>query len=312
MHPVSNLLIGLALIVIPALLFYWKLSRAIKKERGLTKSPFSNKLLRPPGESLRIKINELEDQLSEQLLVIALSLVAPGLFYMMIAKLNGLVVGVFLVLAIAICWGIVWFKWRKIFKLRKQLLNYKLGFDGERCVGAELNPLLSQGYHVYHDFLFDMHPGGDATTFNIDHIAIGPEGIFIIETKAKRKSLNAPVNELEPHQIAVEGTSRENTTLRFPDGSIDEKPVRQALRQAQQFHRWLNMPSISEQEVRPIVVFPGWMIKSEKWKKLGIQSASKIAQRIPKLGKGRRLLPQEIEAIAARIEDKCRNIEGAR
>lgn len=312
MHPAVSLLLGIAIIIIPPVLFYWNLSSTVKKEKGLTKSPFSSKLLRPPGESLRLKISELEDQLNEKLLAIVLALVAPGLFYLMISKVNVLVLGFSLCIAGFICWTIAWSKWRGLLKLRKELLNYRLGFDGERHVAAELTPLIAKGYHIYHDFVFDMHPGGEETNFNIDHIAIGSEGVFIIETKAKRKSLKAPANELQPHELAVEGTSREDTVLRFPNGSIDEKPVKQALRQADQFRRWLNMPKITEMEVRPIVVFPGWMIKSDKWQKLGIQSASKIANRLPDLGRGRRLHSHEIEAISARIEDKCRNIEGAK
>jgi hypothetical protein len=69
---------------------------------------------------------------------------------------------------------------------------------------------------------------------------------------------------------------------------------------------------MADLEVRPIVVFPGWWIKSDQWEKRGIQSANKIAQRLPGLGKGRKLSPQEIQQISARIEDKCRKIEGAK
>ncbi|MGJ8673978.1 nuclease-related domain-containing protein [Rubritalea sp.] len=309
---ILNYTLGICLMLVPTLLMLWSLKRVVANEKRHSRSPFSDKLLRPPGESLRIKIIELEDQLNETVSSLGFALIAPGLFFLLVAKLPLLSLLVAMLFASAIGWGIAWKYWKKLLRIRRGVMNYRLGFDGERCVGAELNPLLARGYYVYHDFLFDMRPGGETSNFNIDHIAIGPEGIFIIETKAKRKSLKPPVNELKPEQIAVEGKSRETATLRFPDGSIDEKPIKQALRQSEQFHRWLKMPNITDAEVRPIVVYPGWWIRSDNWSKLGVQSASKIADRLPALAKGRRLRPDEIKAIAARIEDKCRDIEGAR
>jgi hypothetical protein len=53
------------------------------------------------------------------------------------------------------------------------------------------------------------------------------------------------------------------------------------------------------------------MIKSTDRKTSGVQSAKKIAQRIPALGRGRRLSENEVRVIADRIEAQCRNLEGA-
>lgn len=55
------------------------------------------------------------------------------------------------------------------------------GADGESLAGAELENLPS-GYVVFHDF----HPvgkDGERVAWNIDHIVIGPTGVFVIETK---------------------------------------------------------------------------------------------------------------------------------
>ncbi|WP_018969045.1 nuclease-related domain-containing protein [Rubritalea marina] len=304
--------LGIALIALPSVFMLRRLKLVVTEEKQHSRSPFADKLLRPPGESLRLKIIEFQDQINDILSKLAFFLIAPGLFLIIISKAPLTQIVAAMIVACSLGWGLALGEWKKLMKARKDLMNYSLGFDGERCVGAELTPLLRKGYYVYHDFLFDMRPGGETSNFNIDHIAIGPEGIFIIETKAKRKSLKSPVNELEAHEIAVEGTSRETTSLRFPDGSIDEKPIKQALRQSEQFYRWLNIPGITEKEIRPIVVYPGWWIRSKHWHKLGVQSATKIAERLPSLGKGRRLNTSEIKAIATRIEDKCRDIEGAR
>lgn len=57
--------------------------------------------------------------------------------------------------------------------------SYQLGYEGEIAVGQELNQLMLDGYRVYHDF-----PGDK---FNIDHIVVGPPGVFAVETKARSK-----------------------------------------------------------------------------------------------------------------------------
>lgn len=310
--PLLGIVMGLALILVPGLLYVRAISRMLSKEREFTKSPFSEKLLRPPGESLRVKIEEIRDDINEHTTVLALTIIAPGLFCVMISQQP-----LFHVVIYSLIAGVIGFifcrrSWQKLKLLRSNLINYRLGFDGERYVAAELAPLISQGYRIFHDFVFDMSPGGETTTFNIDHIAVGADGVFVIKTKAKRKSTSKSTNELDRHEISVEGTSVENTTLRFPNGTTDDKPIKQALRQAQQFKRWLDKSGIPKVEVRPIVVFPGWMIKSEHWKKLGVQSARKLSLRLPALGRGRKLSPIEVQQIAARIEDKCRNIEGAK
>lgn len=308
---ITTSLAGLTLVFAPLFFVLWRIHSLQKKELAESKSPFSQKLLRPAGESLRLEIDKIREQMDECLFSLVYTLLAPGVFCLIISKLALAAVFVFTSIACAIAWTIAWFKWKKLRGLRKELNNHRLGFDGERCVGAELTPLLTKGYHVFHDFVFDMVPGGEKTTFNIDHIAVGLEGVFIIETKAKRKSLKPPVNELAPHEIAIESTSSEGVVLRFPNGYRDSKPIAQARRQADQWRAWLNLPNITAKEVRPIVVYPGWWVKSEKWRLLGVQSASKLAHRLPQLGRGRRLTPQEVQHIAARLEDKCRTIEGA-
>jgi hypothetical protein len=47
----------------------------------------------------------------------------------------------------------------------------RLGFKGERAVGEELNQLLRQGFHVFHDLPFD--------SFNIDHVIVGPTALLL-------------------------------------------------------------------------------------------------------------------------------------
>jgi hypothetical protein len=54
--------------------------------------------------------------------------------------------------------------------------NLRRGFSGERKVADALKGL-DDSYYVLHDVLLDPNLG------NIDHILIGPNGVFVIETK---------------------------------------------------------------------------------------------------------------------------------
>ena len=63
-------------------------------------------------------------------------------------------------------------------------------------VAGKLDPLREDGYRIFHGF-----PGGP--NWNIDHIAIGPGGLFVIETKVRSKrraaiSLGHRLQSLQP------------------------------------------------------------------------------------------------------------------
>lgn len=297
---------GIVLLLLPVSILLRKINRMLDREKEATKSPFSEKLLRAPGESLRLKIEDIRDQMGDLFFKLGCCLLIPCIFCLLISKLALIVVTFVMTIVSIPCYILGVRQWRKIKVLREQLINYRLGFDGERYVAAELMPLLAEGYQVFHDFIYDMDPGGDDSTFNIDHIAVGPEGVFVIETKAKRKSTQSSNNELEPNELCMKGKK-----LQFPNGTITGQPIEQAERHAEKFQRWIAKSGVQGITVRPLVVYPGWYVKDPRWKILGVQSARNIAQRIPGLGKGRKLSSQEIQIISARIEDKCRDIEGS-
>lgn len=81
--------------------------------------------------------------------------------------------GIVAILTSAFC---VW-RFTKIWKRIKLL---KLGRDGERIVAEFLDPMRKTGFEILHDVV-----GGD---FNVDHVLIGPQGVFVIETKTRSKS----------------------------------------------------------------------------------------------------------------------------
>jgi hypothetical protein len=62
-----------------------------------------------------------------------------------------------------------------------QLQLNRIGYDGELATAQELNQLMRHGYYVFHDL--------QAENFNIDHIVIGPAGVFAVETKSRSNDI---------------------------------------------------------------------------------------------------------------------------
>jgi hypothetical protein len=75
-------------------------------------------------------------------------------------------------LAIAILVG-----WRLRFRPSEHARSWQRGADGERHTARLLDRLTRDGYVVFHDLAL---PGSPA---NIDHMVIGPSGVFVIDSK---------------------------------------------------------------------------------------------------------------------------------
>jgi hypothetical protein len=138
-------------------------------------------------------------------------------------------------------------------KVRRGLTNAKnlrLGRDGERAVAHYLEWFRARDFFVFHDV-----PNGDA---NIDHVLIGPRGVYAIETK----TLSKPV--------------RGQASIRFADGRLlaDGRPLeRDPIVQAKAEARWLYnffAESQFKRFVQPVVVFPGWFVEKFDMKAAGV------------------------------------------
>lgn len=107
--------------------------------------------------------------------------------------------------ALAVTLGLGLRQGRKLLRLDEERENWRLGARGEQLVGEALNDpaILAAGYRIYHDV-----PG--AEDWNIDHVVVGPGGVFVIETKARTKR---PGKEGQrSHEVQYDGQS-----LQFPD-----------------------------------------------------------------------------------------------
>jgi hypothetical protein len=139
------------------------------------------------------------------------------------------------VAAVSLCYA----GWR-FFRVRSEVKNRRLGRDGEKAVGQFLEALRERGYRVFHDVV------GDG--FNVDHILIGPAGVFTVETKTHSKPNGNP-------QIVFDGE-----TIRIDGFEPDRDPVVQARAQASWLRELLTESTGRKFEVRSVIVYPGWWV----------------------------------------------------
>jgi hypothetical protein len=83
--------------------------------------------------------------------------------------------------------------WRLRFRPTEQARSWQRGAHGERRTARLLDRLIRDGYVVFHDLAM---PGSDA---NVDHLVIGPTGLFVIDSKQWTGSIHQSVDGLVWH-----------------------------------------------------------------------------------------------------------------
>ena len=252
------------------------------------KNPLNFELLRSPGQSLKERIEEINDRISDYL---TFMFMGPLAMYAIVVSqyLTSTPPSPFLlILYLGVALGLSVFFSLKIFKLMRTRTHYRLGYDCELMVGQGLHTLLAEGFRVFHDF--------PADGFNIDHIAIGPTGVFAIETKGRAKS-----STVENRNWEVRYDGRQ---LAFP-GWTETRPITQAVDQAKWLRTWLCQTTGNETPVEPVLAVPGWYIK-----RTGPGGPRAYNGKSPDfLAKGAQVLPAErIRAIAFQVEQQCRTV----
>jgi hypothetical protein len=83
--------------------------------------------------------------------------------------------------------------WRLRFRPSEQVQAWRRGAAGERRTARQLDRLTRDGYAVFHDLAV---PGSPA---NVDHLVIGPSGVFAIDSKQWSGSLHQGADGLAWH-----------------------------------------------------------------------------------------------------------------
>jgi hypothetical protein len=211
-------------------------------------SPLKGKPLRNPGQSLDEQIQQLLDSRVIPAYWTAALFVVVALLEWVAAWRNvprlPLLWTVIALCSIAYC---VW-SFRRI---RKQTRALRLGRDGERMVGQQLDGLREAGARVFHDI-----PGEG---FNLDHVVVSKHGIFVVETKTVSKPFAHAKVCVDGERILVAGRA------------MARNPVEQARAQVSWLARLLEESTGKKLPVRGAIVFPGWFVEpSADAKRLGV------------------------------------------
>lgn len=119
----TGILIGVFLFVAALLLLKRALDHMLAAEMAHTRSPFGEKLLRPAGESLRIKIDGFHEQMAETGLILTISLLVPSLVMILFnTRSDAVNLSVWGIASVA-GYGFGIRQWKKLREIREQLRN---------------------------------------------------------------------------------------------------------------------------------------------------------------------------------------------
>ena len=203
-----------------------------------TRSPIKNPVKRQAGQSLSEHIDEfVGDQAF--LCVVPVGFAVFGLFIGYLRPSHWLL---WLFFALAIVNLAVRFP-----RFRREAKRMRQGFDGERYVAQIIEKdLVPEGYRVIHDLPIEK----GERKFNIDHLLIGRNGVFCLETKTWSKPFRGQT-------IATYDGSK--ILLNGKDCCCDAVSQARALaKEAQeQIHKLVGVSV----KVTPFVVCVGWFVE---------------------------------------------------
>jgi hypothetical protein len=270
----------------------------LERWRRQTRKPFREdlRLLRMPGEYLWQRVIESdEDELRWWGATLVPIVVGAAMFHIAGWLFRSLpLVGLALASIVFIISLIVSVRW--IQKRLQRRANDYLGFFGERYVAECLDPLKAEGWFIFHDVPCE----GATGRFNLDHVAVGPNGIWVVETKTRRKGNARPGHK----DFRVES---DGTKIMWPWGDETDS-LKQAGDNARWLHEWLEKMIGKAFEVSAVLAFPGYRVKELK---LGAVRAANPKQ-ITEVLTGLRKTPlhsSDIDLIRRQLEEKCRTVE---
>lgn len=209
------------------------------------RSPIDGVVIRrQAGQSASAKAGALIENMAA-CVVFPFAVVLFTLFADLFRRANGHfgVLGFAFLFALAAAFS-VW----QYFKRRDAIRHWLMGADGERYVGQILDrEMASRGYRVYHDI--QIRKG--RRQMNIDHLLVGPNGVFLIEDKTWSKPRKG--------QTVVKFDGR----IIYKNGVPTKAPVTEAFALAKEANAYIKGLSGVSVPVKPVLVFVGWYNEAE-------------------------------------------------
>jgi hypothetical protein len=268
------------------LLFYrWHQNRKSKI------APFTDNFLRSPGQS----VNERIQSVSEEITINSnLAVILPLFIITSIFVFNFSFIYLICLIVIMVVFEL--FFYIKLWKHLNERRSLRLGYDGEVAVGQELNLMMLEGHHVFHDLVAEK-----INKFNIDHIIVGSSGVYAVETKTRSKSRTKKKNESAT--VIYDGNC-----IRFPNYS-DTDSLKQARLNAVYLQKWLTRSVGESVNVEPILTIPGWYVE-RKSAPSGVQVLNpREIKGFLESKKEKPLSDTIVRRIVHQLDQKCRDVE---
>jgi hypothetical protein len=224
-----------------------------RRKQGI-RMPFAPdfRLLRVAGEQQLKEVAKLDEDFTRMWLGAAV--VPCGVALLLLAAVSGLsgwwmwsVVGVTLAAFLAaLGLALRWF----VTQLRDRGERY-LSYFGERVVAECLEPMKSRGWRIFYDVPCET----GREKFNIDHVAVGPGGVFAVETRTQRR--NGAREGRDDYKVFFDGEQ-----LNWPWGE-DQDGTDEAIKSAQWLQQWLEKTTGQKIGVVPVLALPGWYVEAK-------------------------------------------------
>jgi hypothetical protein len=271
-----------------AWLYLWR--RTAFRDR---RNPLSRGLLRSTGRYIQQQIDELDEDISSALLFVV---VGPLMLYAMVltywierGRPPAPYVTVFLISMTVVALGVAFWKFSRLIRRKHQLM---LGLEAEIATAEELQQLAREGYWIFNDV--------PAEKSNIDHVVIGPNGIFSLETKGRSKPVKSKTGD--EWRVVYDGE-----TLRFP-GWSEKKPLEQSVRQANWLRKWLSSATGEDVAVHPLLVLPGWYVDRKSGKGISVVNSREVTAAISKRRNAVQQSPKLIHQVVHQLDQRCRDV----
>ncbi len=293
-----SLAIAAALIIYWALITRYIFNERARQRKGRHPMPTDFKLLRSPGEYLQEQILRVSDEVENHIYLTflmppALAVVSLILLPLIPARLQWWLAA----LALIPFFVSVRLRSRDLLSLLEERRCYRLGLLGERAVAEQLEAFRAEGFHVFQD----VPATGSTRKFNLDHVLVGPAGVFVIETKARQKANPSPQDD---DQIVTV----DHSVLHWASLGDDHESIPQASNNAKWLRDFIKEKLNIVVTPIPVVVIPGWFIKPPPWEDQGGTAVSNLKQ-LEGVIKGPRVLEDRaVDLIRRRLLDECRTV----
>jgi hypothetical protein len=307
-------LVIVEVLAVAAILGAFEGRRRFKKRQQAERNerpPQSEKGLRPAGYSASRRIFELSDDLLFALLEACAGAIVFGLLCIPLFSLAAnVVLGR---ISFAQLWAVpICFLWLQGFgmatlallwtirqfslasKRDQELRDWRFGMRGEQAVAEKLaSPEVARaGYIVFHDLPRDG-------AWNIDHVVVGPGGVFVLETKTRPR--RAATRNQDEQTVTFDGR-----TLQFP-WCYDPKAAKEAERNAEWVQKLISDFAPNDILVQPVIVVPGWYVETLGNYPVKAMNAKYLVGYLA--GSKPRLTADQLRPIIRRLDERCRDLE---